>query len=561
MVNGLAYRLLGPGLSVAWLLVAASSVAAQEGDRVTIVAIQLSVRHRVGPTGDFVRSAVGALLPPGSRIQTGARSKCALRFPNGGVIRMDQRSDLVLQSASGTSLQLNGGRLWARVIAGTTARVQGSHGVAIVKGTEWTFDGESVTCYDGDVSFEPDGGPTDVPRGYEGRADAAGTVRIQPAPARQYPGGDLIQWFGGLRVGEALLATPGNDPGMLRKELDALGDRMITEAVTPGKGALNVIVQGDTASTRDARQRTGERHASDVRWGYFPGVDPNTLVPTTFSRPPLGSLAMPGGIASQVPQLPDRRYFFGPYTPADAFAYVGDGGSSFGLRVRPHVVWGPVYVEVGATARASTWYGDGTDVTEAFAHLRQDWGEVTLGRQRFLRGPVNNSRLGSVLSFETGDAVRFRTDLDNLAIDLAYVRRMSPIIGPTSRGWYARAEYPVLNGLAALNLVSHEGQGGPGYSLDAALPAIEGTLDLYGEVGRDAFDRNLYTAGLYFPGLYQQDEIDLFVEYADRQKAPALATLRLYKHFGEDVTTILSVDKPSGGDVNFGAGIIWRFGD
>ena len=151
--------------------------------------------------------------------------------------------------------------------------------------------------------------------------------------------------------------------------------------------------------------------------------------------------------------------------------------------------------------------------------------------------------------------------MDDLNIDLAYVRKMSPIIGPTSRGWYARAECPVLRGLAAVNVVTHEGEGGPGYSLDAAVPLIDGALDVYGEVGRDAFDRNLYTAGLYFPGLYQRQEIDLFVEYADRQQAPGVATLRLYKHFGEDLTTVFSMDKASDGNLSFGAGVIWRFGD
>jgi len=561
MARSPAYRLCGLGVAASWMLLAACISAAQQGDRVKIVAIQLSVRHRVGTTGDFVNSRVGVLLPPGSRVQTGARSKCALQFPDGGVIRMDQRSDLVIQSPSGTSMQLSGGRLWAKVIAGTTARVQGSRGVAVVKGTEWTFDGASIVCYDGDVTFETDAGAVEIVPGYEGRADEDGAVTIQPAPARQFPGGDLIQWFGGLREGEAVLITPGGAAGVERREADIIADRIIEAAVTPTKGTLNVIVQGATDGAYSARARTGAAPTSKAHRGFFPGIDPNTLAPVSASHASFGGLGVPTGIAGQVPQLPDRQYFFGPYTPADAFAYVGDGGSSFGLRVRPHVVWGPVYVEVGATTRASTWYGDGTDITEAFATLRQDWGEVTVGRQRFLEGPVNNSRLGSILTFDTGDAVRLTTSMGNLDIDLAYARRMSPIIGPTSRGWYARAEYPVLRGLAALNVVTHEGQAGPGYSLDAAIPVIEGALDVYGEVGRDAFDRNLYSAGLYFPGLYQRQETDLFVEYADRQQAPGVATLRLYKHFGEDLTTVFSMDKPSGGNLNLGAGVIWRFGD
>ena len=555
-------RAIGVGL----VLVAAvlgSGIAAAQGN-VQIVGVLLSVKHRVGPNGNFVASKVGATLPAGSRVQTGARSKCALKFPNGGVIRMGERSDLVIQSPAGTSVKLSAGQLWAKVIAGTTARVEGSYGVAVVKGTEWTFDGVAITCFDGTVSYETAAGATDVPAGYEGRANADGTVTRSPAPGREYAGGDLIQWFGGMVEGSSVGATPGSSAGGQRKQSTIAVDSAIDAAVTPEAGALHVIVEGVSA-TADARSRAGlvgDPLRADAAWGLFPGLDPNTLAPLALSHPTGAGGALLSAAVGQTPELPDRQYFFGPYTTADAFGYVTDGGGTLGLRVRPHAIWGPVYLEVGATTRLSKWYGDGTDITEAFAAYRQDRGEATLGRQRFLEGPVNNSRLGSLLTFDTGDALRVQTQLGKLGVDAAYVRTMAPTIGPKARGWYGRLEYPVLNGSAGLNIVTNHAAGDDaGFSLDVAMPAIDGELDLYGEYGVDPFDRELYTVGAYFPGLYQREDIDLFVEYAGREELPSLATLRLYKHVGEDLTGVLSLDKASGDSLHVGVGAIWRFGD
>ncbi len=538
---------------------------AQQGGQVKVIAAMLSVRHRVGPTGSFVPTKVGALLPPGSRLQTGARSKCALKFPDGGVIRVDQNSDLIIQSAAGTSLKLTSGRLWAKVIAGTTARVQGASGVAVVKGTEWTFDGQTITCYDGDVAYETAAGSTDVPAGFSGSAGEGGQVSVEPAPGRNYPGADLIQWFGGLREGTSVAATPGSPPGGTRRGADWPIDGVITGAAG-APGDLHVIIEGRPDRAQTAPGLAGGTAASWRRlsafepWGSFPGVNPNNLAPVGVGGPGLGGTLTVADLGTERQGEPlGKQYFFGPYTLMDTFGYVADNGSSFGFRARPHVVYGPWYFEAGVTPHTSSWYGDGVDVSELFAMLRRPWGEVTIGRQRFLEGPVNNSRLGSILSFETGDAVRFKTDLDKFTFDAAYVETMSPIIRPHSAGWYGRVSYPVAGGTVAANLVRHDG-GDVGWSADLSLPVVRGYLDAYGEVGRDSWGRNLHTIGMYCPWLYQHGKMDLFVEFADRDELPGQATVRLYKHFGDHLTTVLAIDKRHDDDLGFGAGVVWRFG-
>jgi hypothetical protein len=556
MARNLTERAVSLAVVAVLVLLVPRAGEAQPGGQVKIIAVLLTVRHRAGPTGAFVKSAVGALLPAGSRVQTGPRSKCALRFPDGAVIRVDENSDLIIQSVAGTSTQLSRGRLWAKVIAGTTARVQGASGVAVVKGTEWTFDGSTVTCYKGAVAYERAGGSTDVPAGFAGTAVQGNQVTLKPAPGRYYPGGDLIQWFGGLRSGEDVGSTPGSSAGLDRKEADLPLDQVIEGAIG-ALGGLNVIIEGGPDSAQAGRQRWGG--ATTRAWGGFPGVNSNNLAPTFAGALAGGTLTITDPRAEGQTGPLGKQYFFGPYTPMDAFGYVADGGSAFGLRVRPHVVAGPWYFEGGATGHLSTWAGDGADVTELFAKVRQSWGEVTVGRQRFLEGPVNNTRLGSVLSFETGDAVRCQTRLEHFTFDAAYVEKMNPVLGAPSKGWYGRVTYPVAGGTIAANLVSHQ-EADLGWSLDLALPVRRGYLDAYGEVGRDAWGRNLSTVGLYVPWVYRQAKADLFLEFAQRDELPSLATLRLYKRIGDHVTAVLSLDKQHGEDLGFGAGVIWRFG-
>ncbi|MCD6361428.1 MAG: hypothetical protein J7M38_11280, partial [Armatimonadetes bacterium] len=73
---------------VAGLLLISAAMAAlcqtpAAAQNAKITAVLMDVTHRVGANGAWVKSTVGAQLPPGSRVRTGRRSKCEIKFPSG----------------------------------------------------------------------------------------------------------------------------------------------------------------------------------------------------------------------------------------------------------------------------------------------------------------------------------------------------------------------------------------------------------------------------------------------------------------------------------------------
>lgn len=102
-----------------------------------ISAIVAEVSHRVGPSGDFTASTVGAQLPAGSRVRTGARGKAEITFADGSTVRMGPRSDLVITDPNTKRVRVMAGQVFANIISGTGgAQIQGATATAAVRGTQ-----------------------------------------------------------------------------------------------------------------------------------------------------------------------------------------------------------------------------------------------------------------------------------------------------------------------------------------------------------------------------------------------------------------------------------------
>ncbi|HCU36479.1 MAG TPA: hypothetical protein DGT21_13820, partial [Armatimonadetes bacterium] len=128
------------------------SAAAAQAPTARITALVLSVQHRVGATGEWTASKVGTLLPAGSRVRTDGRSKAEIKFPDGSIVRMGPRSDLVIQAVTDKQMQLKYGTLWGKFISGEGARIQGGSAVAAIKGT--TLDYSTTPNQDGTYTDE-----------------------------------------------------------------------------------------------------------------------------------------------------------------------------------------------------------------------------------------------------------------------------------------------------------------------------------------------------------------------------------------------------------------------
>ncbi len=535
--------------AAAILMVGTTSVQAAPTAKIT--AIVLSVQHRKGASGEWAKSKVGSLLPAGSRVRTGKRSKCEIKFPDGSIVRMGPRSDMVIQAVTDRQMQLKYGSLWAKFIAGRGARVQGGSAVAAVKGTTLDFsswpnpDGLSsdrCTVYDTlqGVDFATPHGITSLMGGFGATwsprpPPPPGAPPPSPPPAQLRPPGAFAHGqysppSFGFASGSNTQTTPGGDAGLTHKQTRYSSKRSVNMQL-PGtygeeEGNLEVIVQ----QVPERKVRPGS--AALFAMAQMPRVA------STFVAATVAQTTMPGKVFG--------KRFFGPYLDADVFGLWGDNDSMAGLRLRPTAIVGDWYLELGATTWndfEGNWH---THLSEGFAAIRPKDSEITIGRQHFLEGPVNNADLGTIIGFDTIDAIRWRRQLnERWSVDVGLVQDYLPFTNKDLSGHFVRLQSNVDEGMFGFNWVRESGNASA-YSIDASLPAVPGVIDLYGEFGCNSARRHVETWGIYLPGLYQEHDIDLFIERASRSGEATLHSLVAYKEISDDVTGVLLLQKSSG---------------
>lgn len=568
---------------------ALASAAAAQAPTAKITALALSVQHRVGATGEWAKSKIGTLLPAGSRVRTDGRSKAEIRFPDGSIVRMGPRSDLVIQAVTDRQMQLKYGTLWGKFISGQGARIQGGSAVAAIKGTTLDYsttphnDGtytDVCSVYDTEfgVDFITSAGVTPLPAGmgarWRGRSPTLPDETLggqkpdgqQPGgqqPDGQQPGGQqggqppspppatpvppqnvaahLYVGWSDLQTGTHTVTTPGTGAGIDLKT-DGYAAHKVVNEVLPGtfgeeEGDLEVIV-GSASAVRFASR------PSQLMLAQLPRIA-DTVVAATIAQAPSRELF--------------GKRFYGPYIDADTYGLWGETDSIIGARLRPSAVIGDVYVQLGANVYNDFRSGWDAQLSEAFAVARPGKSEIIVGRQHFLEGPVNNSDLGTVIGFDTIDAARIRRQLDDRwTVDFGIVFDYLPFSSETTSGAYLRAQNSVGPGALGLNLV-HDDEYDLGFSVDLAWPAIPGRLDLYGEYGNTSEKKAVSTLGAYFPGLYQSADIDLFIERATRRGEAALWSLVAYKNIDDRLTGVVVIEKQAGEDPDFSIGGMLQF--
>ncbi|MFQ6131289.1 MAG: FecR domain-containing protein [Armatimonadota bacterium] len=392
-----------------------------------------------------------------------------------------------------------------------------------------------------------------------------------PTAPEEFAGGEEDPFFRDVRPGDTRVFPGTGGQEDFQDATVTVGD-VVNDALggQEKKGSLKVVVSS-----------TGPRASRPGAAGLRPRIGPGVRVQgprSSGDRDSLGALAVPllaaaplsllggGAFEGAAGQLqPQRRdeWLLNERAGVELFGFWGEGGgSSGGVRVRPSGVLKNLYFEFGAQQRSLFDGQDLTDITAAYVTARGGWGDLRAGRQRFLMGPVVNSNVGTLLAFDTADAVRYTSNLHNgTTFDVAYLWDTTPFRGdPDFGGLYGRVTMQNDDGVFGLNLLTMEGSAGNfGASVDAAVPVVRGCLDLYWEVGEDPFGRFLWTGGTYFPKLYQHHDIDLFLEYAHRDGIPNLASARVYKTFSERWIGIVQVQRSDAGDTRVGAGALFRF--
>jgi len=551
-------RAAAPGIAVllvvVGLTVPGSPLRAAPEAKVT--AVVLNVTHCTGAEGDFAKSKVGTLLPVNSRVRTGPRSKCEIKFPNGTVVRMAARSDLVITSVTERKVKLLSGEVLANVVKGSGAQIEGAVATAAVRGTLMLFRGatlpgeypprdfEQLSVWDGIADFSSAVGSSRVGHQQMARIGPTGELTLPMIGwPMAFPTGAPTPWWSAVQPGTNVQATPGTKVGTeFKQKTVSTGQQQATTVVLapPSTGGLEVVVQGGPSAR---------------------AIPPTRSNPVGLMLLAAAPAAFGGSFADQ-PASAFGRKFYGPRSQVDLFGLLYTGGSYTGIRTRASGIWGDnLYIEIGGQA-TSEFEGDWhTQLSEGFGLWRHSQFDLVAGRQHYLESPVNNSTLGSLFSYTTFDGARLHHDSGTFTADLAWVDSYDREIVDRGegRGALARVGGPLLGAQVGVNCF-HENGEGTGVSADLAYPLIPGYLDVYGEFGDDPSHRHLETWGTYFPGMYQTLGLDLFIERAQRSGHGAMWSATAYQGMRNGWTGLCAARRIQGGNWEGAVGVFKRFG-
>jgi hypothetical protein len=540
------------GLAAVILLPAASHAAASA----KITAVTLQVYHQLGANGAVRWSKTGDLLPAGSRVHTLKRSACEIRFPDGSRVRMGPRSDLIIHDVTTKHLQVLTGEVFANIVSGTGAQIQGATATASIKGT-WvlmqapTAPGvfpvrttDTMWVWNGSADLVTPSGTIPVGDGQTGTVGGDGApVGGTGGMDASFGGGELNPGWANTSPGVDTGATPGTPAGDVVKDVaTTTREEVVPIVAPPTTGTVNVVI-------------TGVRPAGVGLAGLGAG---GSLAPL------LGTLSL--AAAGQVSPEESRRQllgkrFWGPSSQIELVGVKFNGGSLGGLRLRSSVLSGHLYGEAGLQAFSDLKGDWDTAISDLFVVDRLGNSDLTFGRQRYAEGPINNSGLGTLFGAIHFDGISYKTHTSSYTAKFSWLQNYqafgrSPL---ETNGWLGRVSTPLLGGQIAVNALQQAGDGW-GISGDISMPIIPRELDMYAEVGCDPMGRHIETFGAYLPGLYQRTNVDLYVERSSRgDNAPVWSAIA-YADMGERWTGLFGTRVVQGQNPEFFFGFVKQFG-
>ena len=396
-------------------------------------------------------------------------------------------------------------------------------------------------------------------------------------PSEEFAGGQEFPEFQQITPGVAAPTFAGSPSEEEFREDNITVDQSIAEAIGAGPySSLNVIVR----SADPRRRAIGPAGANAPSAALLPPTHTGAIVSpiatwgATAPSPFAGAFRAVGEPMErlQPPEAGSEGGLLGERLRIELFAFGSNRNVLGSVRIRPSGVLGNLYFELGGTNRELFDGQSVTDLTAAYVVGRgKGLGDLRIGRQRFLLGPVNNSNLGTLIDFDLADGVSWRPDTEGrVQLDFAYLWDLAPLADEfAGTGWFGRASVVTDCGVFSVNgLTTDAHRPGPGdtqldgdlgYSFDLAVPLKRNKVELYGELGEDPWDRTLYTVGLYFPCLLYSADTDLLLEYASREYEPKLWTLRAYHTLSDEWQAVLAFELPEGSSLDYGLGFTYRF--
>lgn len=517
------------------LMVVAEICSAQEPSRDTIAqgvkvsAVMLFAEFREGDTGAWRELRLGQKLPPGSHVRTLKRSSLEARFADGSYIRLSPESVILLQQDD-RHIVLVQGSVYGDYRNSGQVQVPAQEMVVKIPRNRFLVGTEDATQR-----------PPLIFSGVGATTILSGTsTPLSASPdSEQFPYGEKGPFYQQFPTGIRTSAIPET-----RRE------------------TVEYI------STENMIQTTISHPLTPI----VPTVEQPLPLPLRPVMDPPDPPVLSGESHSRSVTSP-RPGHFGPEFDGSAFAFQSNDSTLAGAYLREYGTTGGHLWEVAVTPVELFGGDDDVSLTDANVRLNlRSMGGFTLGRQRFLTGTVLNTRIGTLVrqgGRDIQDAITWQPILTDPRMSLqlsclvdAFPSGLPTAVSGLQWGWYSRLGYKMNVGQYGLNLTHNELGDQVGATLDFSVPVLRRHIELYGEVGKDTFSRDIVTVGFYFPRLYQKYDVDLFLEYSDVGDFGLPFTteylVRAYYPLNKRVYFFSAVDGRSRDSTEYGLGLMVR---
>ena len=160
-----------------------------------------------GQAAAYIPARDKQVIRAGQGVRTLKRSQAEVSFRDGSALRINERSDVIVQdSATLRNVQLREGLVWVRVAKGVRTQVETPSATAVARGTVFTVgvgkDGSTtLTVLEGIVGIQVGGKSVDVNPGQTITVKSVNGVATIPDKATDVPKSALPVEFGGGAVG------------------------------------------------------------------------------------------------------------------------------------------------------------------------------------------------------------------------------------------------------------------------------------------------------------------------------------------------------------------------
>jgi hypothetical protein len=195
--------------------------------------------------GEFAPAKQGQSVVDGQGVRTLKRSLAELKFRDKSILRLAERTDLIVHDARALKrLGLQKGLVWLRVTQGNNTRLETPNATAISRGTEFEVEvrgpNETIlSVYNHEVELRHGQEMTLVKAGERARVLTLGdntiVTKIEKIPLRYLPeafGGGQESWWESMETQRGLLVLPGSDVSLPLRS-DVMNEAVQNEAARP----------------------------------------------------------------------------------------------------------------------------------------------------------------------------------------------------------------------------------------------------------------------------------------------------------------------------------------